>query len=80
LELNKVISAEEIPVVIHGTYFEPWATIKNDGLSRMSRNHIHFASGIFGDNAVISGMFFLYFSSGSVILIGSKECEKQLKF
>ena len=48
-------SAKEIPVVVHGTYHKGWAVIKHDGLSRMGRNHIHFASGHFTDEAVISG-------------------------
>lgn len=52
--------AEEIPVVIHGTYFKPWAIIKNEGLSKMNRNHIHFASGFFGEEGVISGMLLLF--------------------
>ncbi|XP_011690926.1 PREDICTED: tRNA 2'-phosphotransferase 1 [Wasmannia auropunctata] len=32
--------------IIHGTYFKCWPKIKTDGLSRMKRNHIHFAKGL----------------------------------
>ncbi|XP_018305407.1 tRNA 2'-phosphotransferase 1 isoform X2 [Mycetomoellerius zeteki] len=32
--------------VIHGTYFKYWPNIRTEGLSRMKRNHIHFAKGL----------------------------------
>lgn len=32
--------------IIHGTYFKYWPKIKTEGLSRMKRNHIHFAKGL----------------------------------
>ncbi|XP_014206417.1 tRNA 2'-phosphotransferase 1 [Copidosoma floridanum] len=32
--------------IIHGTYFDCYPRIKNQGLSRMKRNHIHFAKGL----------------------------------
>jgi len=32
--------------IIHGTYFKHWSKIKTEGLSRMKRNHIHFAKGL----------------------------------
>lgn len=32
--------------IIHGTYFKYWIKIKVEGLSRMRRNHIHFAKGL----------------------------------
>lgn len=41
---------------IHGTYYKYWPLIKKEGLSRMNRNHIHFAPGLPGDKVVISGM------------------------
>lgn len=47
---------EPLPVCVHGTTPEAWNLIKNTGLSRMSRQHIHMAIGIPGDKQVISGM------------------------
>jgi len=47
---------EPLPVCVHGTTLEAWNLIKINGLSRMSRQHIHMAIGIPGDNQVISGM------------------------
>ena len=44
--------------IVHGTYNDPWENhIRSQGLSRMKRNHIHFAAGIpQDDKSVISGM------------------------
>lgn len=54
------IKPEELATltIVHGTYQEPWEKhIFSQGLSRMKRNHIHFASGLPKyDNSVISGM------------------------
>ncbi|XP_013776797.1 tRNA 2'-phosphotransferase 1-like [Limulus polyphemus] len=51
------LKAEDCPnMIVHGTYFKNWPKIKVDGLSRMKRNHIHFAVGMPGENGVISGM------------------------
>ena len=47
---------EPLPVCVHGTTLEAWNLIKNTGLSRMSRQHIHMATGVPGDKQVISGM------------------------
>ncbi|KXS16956.1 phosphotransferase KptA/Tpt1 [Gonapodya prolifera JEL478] len=56
LKLVPVESADEIPVVIHGTYLRNLPNIVKKGLSKMARTHIHFASGMLGDDGVISGM------------------------
>ncbi|KAJ2606394.1 tRNA 2'-phosphotransferase [Coemansia sp. RSA 1722] len=51
------LTAETIPKeIIHGTTKDKIALIREKGLSRMDRTHIHFASGLYGDRAVVSGM------------------------
>ncbi|KAJ7623757.1 KptA family-domain-containing protein [Roridomyces roridus] len=54
LDLKRIFSADEIPMAVHGTTKRAWESIARQGLSRMSRNHIHLAQGTSGD--VISGM------------------------
>ena len=55
--LQPVKSAGEVPVCLHGTYAAVLPLILQTGLSRMARNHIHFARGLpEGDTGVISGM------------------------
>ena len=61
LELLTPISADELrsmDTIVHGTYREAWEKhIRTEGLSKMKRNHIHFASGLpDGEKPVISGM------------------------
>jgi RNA:NAD 2'-phosphotransferase (TPT1/KptA family) len=53
------ISPEELKslTIVHGTFLDKWEKyIQTQGLSRMGRNHIHFASGLPHDGEVISGM------------------------
>ena len=54
--LTKINDPTSIPICVHGTYIKAWNIIKTKGLSRMKRNHIHMATGIPGDDCVISGM------------------------
>lgn len=54
LEPLSVASVPEI--VIHGTYRKHLDAILRDGLNRMSRDHIHMATGMPGESGVISGM------------------------
>ncbi|RGB28454.1 KptA family-domain-containing protein [Rhizophagus diaphanus] len=56
LELKPITDPSEFPQVIHGTNLESWRKIELHGLSRMNRNHIHFAIGRYGDANVTSGM------------------------
>ena len=43
--------------IVHGTSLDAWNDhIKKEGLSRMTRNHMHFATGLPKDKEVISGM------------------------
>ncbi len=57
LELKKIKDPSEIPVIVHGTYHKHWSSIKDNGLKKMDRNHIHMATGKFGDAGVISGEY-----------------------
>ncbi|POM72976.1 TKL protein kinase [Phytophthora palmivora] len=41
---------------VHGTYLQFWESIYNTGLSKMQRNHIHFAEREVMDDEVVSGM------------------------
>jgi len=56
--LKRIEDSSQLPCVVHGTYLAAWPTIRTLGLSRMKRNHVHFASGLPGGVGpkVISGM------------------------
>jgi 2'-phosphotransferase len=58
VEMEPILSAAEYPTIIHGTNVKAWTLISKNphGLSRMQRNHIHFATGLLGEEGVISGM------------------------
>jgi 2'-phosphotransferase len=48
---------ETLPVIVHGTYTDPWTQhIRQEGLKRMNRQHIHCATGLPTDDGVISGL------------------------
>ncbi|XP_029123347.1 tRNA 2'-phosphotransferase isoform X2 [Elaeis guineensis] len=54
--LRPILSADEIPVCVHGTYKKNLESILKSGLNRMTRLHIHFSSGLPTDGGVISGI------------------------
>jgi len=53
---ERIESAEDIPVCVHGTSEGAWEAIRRQGLKKMGRQHIHFAPGLPGESGVISGM------------------------
>ncbi|KAI4372707.1 hypothetical protein MLD38_010906 [Melastoma candidum] len=54
--LKPILSADEIPVCVHGTYKKNVQSILDSGLKRMQRLHVHFSPGLPSDGQVISGM------------------------
>ena len=46
----------DIGSILHGTYYKSWERIKQQGLSKMRRLHIHFAKGLPENGSVVSGM------------------------
>jgi 2'-phosphotransferase len=75
-ELLTQLSPEDlaaIDIIVHGTSVQAWDDhIRQEGLCRMKRNHIHFSTGLPGeDSSVISGM---RTSSQVHIYIDSKRC------
>ncbi|KAF8523003.1 KptA family-domain-containing protein [Gautieria morchelliformis] len=55
IDMIPVTSPEQVIMAVHGTNKRAWERIAVEGLSRMKRQHIHFAQGIPG-SGVISGM------------------------
>ncbi|XP_019700842.1 tRNA 2'-phosphotransferase 1 [Harpegnathos saltator] len=82
--------------IIHGTYFKHWAKIKTEGLSRMRRNHIHFAkelTSISGlrknaevfiyinfDKAKKDGLIFLESENGVILCAGNPQGYVEAKY
>lgn len=54
--LTPLESSEAIDKCIHGTYLKFWESIWENGLSRMTRNHMHFTTCEAVDGQVVSGM------------------------
>nr|VDC69789.1 unnamed protein product [Brassica rapa] len=54
--LKPILSPEEAPVCVHGTYKKNLESILASGLKRMNRLHVHFSCGLPTDGEVISGM------------------------
>lgn len=51
--MKPLTDASQFEVIVHGTFRKFWHLIQIEGLKRMTRNHIHFATGY---QNVISGM------------------------
>ncbi|CBZ53189.1 tRNA splicing 2' phosphotransferase 1, related [Neospora caninum Liverpool] len=56
LLLRRIHDAAELRKCVHGTFMKNWLAIRTLGLSRMHRNHIHFAPGLPSECGVVSGM------------------------
>ncbi|XP_057791803.1 uncharacterized protein LOC131008791 isoform X2 [Salvia miltiorrhiza] len=54
--LKPILSPEEVPVCVHGTYKSNLESILREGLKRMQRLHVHFSSGLPRNVEVVSGM------------------------
>ncbi|XP_048637060.1 tRNA 2'-phosphotransferase 1-like [Brassica napus] len=54
--LKPILSPEEVPVCVHGTYKKNLESILASGLKRMNRLHVHISCGLPTDGEVISGM------------------------
>ncbi|KAL2472840.1 RNA 2'-phosphotransferase [Forsythia ovata] len=54
--LKPILSPEEVPVCVHGTYKKNLESILEHGLKRMKRLHVHFSCALPTDGDVISGM------------------------
>jgi 2'-phosphotransferase len=54
VELTRITDPSQIPILIHGTYKKHMDSILKTGLSIQTRQHIHFATGKYGQ--VVSGM------------------------
>lgn len=54
--LKPILSAEEVPVCVHGSYRRHLQSILESGLKRMNRLHVHFSRGLPTEGEVISGM------------------------
>ncbi len=70
LDATELASPELI--IVHGTTQRAWKEhIRIEGLSRMKRNHIHFATGLPNNGQVISGM---RITAQIYIYINGKKC------
>lgn len=56
VEMTDITLDNAPKIVLHGAYCKSLDVIKKEGLCRMTRQHIHFAVGLPGENGVISGM------------------------
>ncbi|XP_072495053.1 tRNA 2'-phosphotransferase 1 isoform X2 [Notamacropus eugenii] len=57
LELTPLRTPQDLPpILVHGTYRRHWPSIRQEGLSRRGRTHIHLSPGLPGEPHVLSGM------------------------
>ena len=56
VEMEEIDEKTLINQCIHGTYLKCWELIKNQGLSKMSRQHIHMSEDFPDSKNFISGM------------------------
>eukprot|EP00472_Partenskyella_glossopodia_P003076 CAMPEP_0197528588 /NCGR_PEP_ID=MMETSP1318-20131121/25636_1 /TAXON_ID=552666 /ORGANISM="Partenskyella glossopodia, Strain RCC365" /LENGTH=480 /DNA_ID=CAMNT_0043083743 /DNA_START=96 /DNA_END=1538 /DNA_ORIENTATION=- len=54
--LKKLTDPSQVNCCVHGTYWDAFEIIRESGLNRMSRKHIHFSTEEFGSKDMISGM------------------------
>ena len=52
----EAVGSDKVPYALHGTYVDAWAIIATEGISRMSRTHVHLARDLPGESGVVSGM------------------------
>lgn len=52
MELTPITHSNQIINVIHGTFYDRISSIKQKGLHRMGRNHIHFAPGTLQEGCI----------------------------
>lgn len=70
-----ITSTEDVVLgtcVVHGTFKTAWPSIAKEGLSRMSRMHIHFCPYEPGDKRIVSGVrnnaeIYIYINIGRAI-------------
>jgi RNA:NAD 2'-phosphotransferase (TPT1/KptA family) len=55
-------------VCVHGTTEKAWDIIQKEGLKPMTRNHIHFATGLPKEDGVISGLCFFALHKSSYLM------------
>lgn len=52
----EAVGSDKVQYALHGTYVDAWAIIATEGISRMSRTHVHLARDLPGESGVVSGM------------------------
>ena len=54
--LTQIKSPDDQECAVHGSFSYLWPAIKEIGMNKMGRNHMHFAPGYPKDGSIISGM------------------------